>query len=150
MKPEKASRPVLSLEPDKIPPELQPDIPHKPALNLTRFESRAELARLGIGSSMASLTPGSGCFSGPAPWGRSGGAPPEQRKPCCCKLLWTNLWIKSCPNNWHFAQYGLETFAHFLFPAEVLVKLHTSMFLQAAWPERTSVHDLHISKNKTL
>lgn len=46
-------------------------------------------------------------------------------------MLQANLHIKRCLNNLDFAQQGLEVYVHFLFTAEVLVRLYTSTFLQA-------------------
>lgn len=97
-KPEKTSWPVPSLEPDKIPPELQPDIP----------EASAEFHSLWIRSSVHSpgAVPHSSVPGHPAARGTIAAFqvamheavqrlfPPQQGKPCCCKQHNSRSWLQ--------------------------------------------------------
>lgn len=47
-KPQKTSQPVLSLESDNTPPDLQPDIPYKAVMDLTCLESGVEHPTAGL------------------------------------------------------------------------------------------------------
>lgn len=92
----KASRPVLSLESDKILPRLHPDVPHKAVMDLTRLESGVEHPTAGLATA---------AFQD-QPWGRLECAPRSRENPAAVnsktpsRLTFLLICPKAIPDSW--------------------------------------------------